>query len=123
MSYAINAWLNGYRKIFCYSGRERRRDFGFFLLIQLVICFVAAVVANGLFGGSGTVAEILAYVFVLLFFLTTISYNVRRMHDAGQSGWWCLGWLVLGAAFIGVSLVMKPVAGDNKYGADPRVSR
>lgn len=123
MSYAINAWLNGYRKIFCYSGRERRRDFGFFLLIQLVIFFVAAFVVSRLFGGSGTVAEIFAYAFVLLSFLTTLSYNVRRLHDAGQSGWWCLGWLVFAAAFIGASLVIKPTAGDNKYGADPRVSR
>ncbi len=120
MSYAINAWLNGYKKIFCYSGRERRRDFGFFLLIQLIVFFVIAFIASRLFGGSGVVAEIVAYGFVLVSILTMLPYNVRRLHDAGQSGWWCLGWLVFAAAFIGAALVMKPTVGDNAYGSDPR---
>ncbi|MWP46940.1 DUF805 domain-containing protein [Gilliamella sp. Pas-s27] len=61
-------------------------------------------------------------IFLIVSFLAMLSYNVRRLHDAGMSGWWCLAYFIAGAVLIGVSLVMTPTPGANQYGPDPRTS-
>ncbi|MCD1127612.1 DUF805 domain-containing protein [Jinshanibacter sp. LJY008] len=122
MSDIFNAWLNGYKQIFDYSGRARRRDFAWFLLLQLVFFFVAASVTSILFGNSGIVTETVACVLMMVTILTTLSYNVRRLHDCGQSGWWCFGYLILAGVFIVASLMLRPTEGSNRYGQDPRTA-
>lgn len=123
ISEVFNAWLNGYKRIFCYTGRERRRSFGFFLIVQCIVFFIVAFIAAALFGSNGAITEFIATTLIIVSMLATLSYNVRRLHDSGQSGWWCLGWLIFAAAFIGAALVMKPTLGDNQYGPDPRVNK
>lgn len=122
MSDVFNAWLNGYRQIFDYKGRARRRDFAWFLLLQLVAFFVVASVISILFGNSGMITETVASALMMVTILTTLSYNVRRLHDCDQSGWWCFGYLVLAGVFIVASLMLRPTDGSNQYGPDPRAA-
>lgn len=114
---AINSWINGYKLIFCYSGRSTRSEFGFFLLIQFVFMIVISAIFSNLFGSA---ANFLAYLLVLLHILTTLSYNVRRLHDGNFTGWYCLLYLVFAPILIIASLAIPPTVGENKYGADPR---
>lgn len=114
---AFNSWINGYKQIFCYSGRSTRSEFGFFLLIQFVFMIAISVIIANLFGSS---ANFLAILIVLLNFLTTLSYNVRRLHDGNFTGWFCLFYLVFAPILIIASLAIPPTVGENKYGADPR---
>lgn len=37
LKYIFISWLNGYKNIFNYQGRERRSAFGWFLLTNLLI--------------------------------------------------------------------------------------
>ena len=121
----LSGWLDGYKKMFCYQGRARRRDFAVYMLVQFVLflalMFVCASLGKALGNSNHPLAVALAGVFGLLWFLGTLAYNVRRFHDAGQSGLWCLGYIGFGAFVIGASLVLPPTVGDNKYGSNPRV--
>lgn len=125
VSSLLNGWLDGYKKMFCYQGRARRRDFAVYMLVQLVLFFVLMFVAmmfgKALGNSDHPLAIALVGVYMLIWFLGTLAYNVRRFHDAGQSGLWCLGYFGFAAFVVGASLVLPPTVGDNKYGENPRV--
>ncbi|WMD22504.1 DUF805 domain-containing protein [Achromobacter seleniivolatilans] len=115
---AVNSWLDGYRKIFDYQGRATRREFGSFLVIQFVLFFVVAIISSRLFGGSSFMSTIIATVVVVASLATMLPYNVRRLHDAGQSGWACLAYIGFAPVIIGVSLAMVTKEKNNKYVVD-----
>ena len=119
-----DAWLGGYKKMFSYTGRSRRRDYGFYMLIQLIlfiaIMMLAIVVGKATGNVDHPVTLTLVCVHMFFWFLGTLAYNVRRCHDAGASGWWCLLYLGFGAFVIGGLLVVPPSLGDNRYGPNPR---
>lgn len=125
IKYAFNSWLNGYKKICCYYGRERRSAFGCFLLIQFIVFIIFGVVSSRLTqvipGFSGQINDFIAMVFCFVSFLTILSYNIRRLHDANLSGWICLLYLGFATIVIIVSICIPSTVGMNKYGADPRV--
>lgn len=117
---AISSWLNGYKKIFCYSGRATRSEFVFFLLLQFIFMIAAGIFFASIFGSAGdTIAYLLAILFVLTI-LSLLSYSVRRLHDGNFTGWYCLAYLLLGAFLLGVIATIPPKYGTNKYGDDPR---
>ena len=126
VSTVSNAWIDGYRKMFCYQGRSRRRDFISYMAIQFVLFFIlmfaAASIGKMLGNSEHPVAIGLVGIFMLVWFLGTLSYNVRRFHDAGISGWFCLLYIGFGAFVIGAAMAVPPNVGDNKYGANPRVT-
>ena len=49
---------------------------------------------------------------------------IRRLHDTGKSGWWVLIGFVpfVGTIVLFVFSVLDSDAGDNKYGASPKLS-
>lgn len=114
---AISSWLNGYKKIFCYSGRATRSEYGFFLLLQFIFMIAACIFFASVFGSAG---DAIAYLLAILFILTTLSYSVRRLHDGNFTGWYCLAYLLIGPFLLGVIATIPPKYGTNKYGDDPR---
>lgn len=122
---ALAAWLRGYSKGLSFRGRESRRDFLSFLILQYLLFYGVSVAVVGWFGaGSAEVRSGLGS-FGLVTFVITLSYNVRRLHDANSSGWLCAFYLIAMAPIvILVSLLMAPpVHADNRYGVDPRGAR
>ncbi|NUF27168.1 Uncharacterized membrane protein YhaH, DUF805 family [Gilliamella bombicola] len=121
LSKAINSWLDGYKKIFCYKGRSTRSEFGFFLLIQFIVMYLSF---SLLFNLDNILPSALLGLCVMLIFITTflatLSYNVRRLHDIGQSGLWCFVYLLCSGAIIIACLIIKPTPGENQYGPNPR---
>ncbi|KHK92592.1 DUF805 domain-containing protein [Novosphingobium malaysiense] len=128
-----------------FTGRSRRREFWSFALLHLVITsvLVSLAISTGFsyrvllqraeFGGSLGVAAIAFFgilaMYALAVLVPTVAVNVRRLHDRDLSGWWCLGFVVLGAVpllgWIGnvaylVLMAMPGTEGANRYGNDPR---
>lgn len=124
-----------------FRGRARRREYWMFVLVNAIIGIALVVIGKltkmpetGTFGigmsrngpgvfGIGVFSNpILFQVYALATFLPFLAVEVRRLHDIGQTGWWwlfglvpVLGWIVL-VAFCATN----GVAGDNRYGPDPK---
>lgn len=127
IQYAFNSWLNGYKKMFCYSGRERRSAFGCFLIIQFILFIILGMICTRIFpqipGFNDTISDTIAVIYCLISFMTILPYNIRRLHDAGLSGWLCLFYLGFAAIVIIVSIFLPPTTGDNQYGPSPKKTK
>ena len=128
-----------------FSGRSRRKEYWMFTLF---IALVSAVFVTLMFAGgfstmmaaeSGGLDEGPGALFwiglvpLCLFFLAiivpSIAVGVRRFHDRDMSGWWYLGFIVLGAIpYVGiiasiasfVITVLPGTPGPNRFGPDPK---
>lgn len=125
-----------------FSGRASRSEywwsFLFLVIAEVVVAGVLFALAAVLGVGDDLATggfSILMIVFVGLFFvfmlaviIPMIAVTVRRLHDRNMSGWWYLGFVVLGLVpYVGflatiallVLMVLKGTEGDNRFGADP----
>ena len=97
-----------------FEGRIGRRDWW----TGVVVLFVASVIVSILFGDTGLVSFILS----ILIFLAGLALHVKRCHDRGKSGWWCLLLLIPVVGFIWALIDLGILQGDdgpNRYGAQP----
>ena len=62
------------------------------------------------------------WVYALATLLPFLTVEVRRLHDIGRPGWWWLFGLipVLGQIVLVVFCATDGIAGDNRYGPDPK---
>lgn len=124
IKYAFNSWINGYKKIGCYYGRERRSAFGFFLIIQFILFIILGLICSRVLreipGFSGGVEDFIVLIYCAISLLTILPYNIRRLHDANLSGWLCLLYFGFAGIVILVSIFLQPTKGDNKYGPSPK---
>lgn len=90
----MNWFLFALKNTFNFKGRARRREFGWFNFISLIIGVVLSIFADlSKSIGLVTFADILAITYNLYSYgltLTVISLVTRRLHDIGLSGWWQL---------------------------------
>ena len=84
MSYFKTYFLDIVTKhFFDFSGKEGRKVFWLFVLNVIIIGFVL-----------GLISSILSSIFSIAMILPGLGILVRRLHDAGFSGWWALLLLV-----------------------------
>ena len=128
-----------------FSGRSRRMEYWMFTLFIVIVMAVlgALMAAGGLLAvmeaeSAGATPEPPGPLFwvglvpLMLFFLAIIvpgiAVAVRRFHDRDMSGWWYLGFIVLGAIpYIGfiasiaslVIMCLPGTPGPNRFGPDP----
>jgi uncharacterized membrane protein YhaH (DUF805 family) len=105
---------NGLRSILGFDGRLNRG--GFLIREAFSLIFVVA----ALFGLASPEPG-LFWLFVAMHYAITISASVRRLHDAGQSGWVALIYVFPGAGYILLfMLAIRPGDGiPNDYGQNP----
>lgn len=111
-----------------FTGRATRSEYWYFALFNLLITaallFLTSILANS--GGSMTDTSILGafllFIWWAAIFIPTLAVSIRRLHDAGYSGWLYLlvlvpyvGGIVL---FVFALLVSQPV--DNIWGKAPK---
>jgi uncharacterized membrane protein YhaH (DUF805 family) len=125
-----------------FSGRASRPEFWWWILFLIIVGFVFNVIdaVTGLRYGAGstdftfngqtvpltnTGFGVLSTIWSLAVLLPYLGVTVRRLHDAGHSGWWLLwGYLLALVCCIGfiillVFMLQPSQQGDNKYGPPP----
>jgi len=133
----VNWHLHALKHCFDFSGRARRKEFWFFLLVWVFVCValqfvlsVLEVLADG--SASGSLIGVLQLVlgtFTLVYFIAacvaSISVAVRRLHDTGRSGWWSLITFVplLGLLVFLLFVTEDSERGANRYGPSPKYQR
>jgi uncharacterized membrane protein YhaH (DUF805 family) len=102
-------------KFLKFSGRARRKEFWMFMLFNLI--FAAAAAGLTFMGGI-----IYGLLYLLVMLIPSLAVTMRRLHDAGHSGWWILLNFVpvIGAVWVLILLLQKGQQGDNRYGRDPK---
>lgn len=125
-----------------FSGRASRSEYWlFFLLNMIVFGMAAAFMLSGIaslsdvedlrrhiHNTSFAIGLFVAVVWLVFAIIPSIAVTVRRLHDRNMSGWWYLGFTVLGAvplvgwiaslAFL-VVVCLRGTRGENRFGEDP----
>lgn len=121
-----------FAKFVTWQGRASRSEYWFFVLFELIVLAVAAMLDNVLgtsfkFVNPATgMEQSLGYGYLymlsaLVMLLPALAVMVRRLHDTNRSGWWY--WIAL-IPIVGVILLLvwfcsRGTVGPNNYGEDP----
>jgi len=104
-------YLEVLQKYAVFEGRARRSEYWYFVLFNFLISLALTFLdeALGLLEfGTNTV-------YSLAVMIPSLAVLVRRMHDVGKSGWFCLIPIY--------NLILAATEGDygtNEYGPDPK---
>lgn len=136
----FRAYWGALRQYARLEGRAARAEFWGFALVHLG-ALVGLLIVGGLLEGvvrvnTGDLLETLslpAFIVTIsvpaaLYFFGTlpplVGVTVRRLHDAGYTGWLALLWFVsippIGQAILAAFLLLPSERGDSGFGADPR---
>lgn len=146
----MNWFILSLKKIFTFKGRARRKEYGWFMLIYLLINIVLGILEGAAEALNQQTLNgfilLVNFVVGLYLWLASLSLTARRLHDLGYSGWWQLAPLggliliifiamlagdtgtialiiVVAIAYLIYSLWLLFKEGqrfENKYGADPK---
>ncbi len=115
-NYGIIDWFKkGLRNYVNFSGRARRKEYWYFVLVQMGLFFVAMMLDSMIFDSETG----LFYVVVALgLFLPCLAVTVRRLHDTSRSGWWFLISILplIGSIILLVFLVSDTKRETNQWG-------
>lgn len=104
-------------KFFCFKGRARRKEYITFQLADLFIAlnFYFAIHYMSV---NAHATYIMYNIISAVLIIPLISVSVRRFHDAGFSGWWCLLGVIplITVAFLAIK---NSERSTNKYGEVP----
>ncbi len=106
-------YLLGLKRYFAYRGRATRKEYWWFTLFYGVV-FVLTVFADVLLGTFNAALSLgaLSGFYVAASFSPMLAVTVRRLHDVGRSGWWCLLGLVPG---VGSVILLALVIGGAQF--------
>ncbi len=130
-----------FSKYATFSGRARRKEFWYWYLFTCLPIFVVflliflAACSTMSYAQSPSAAqpsntgmglgffEIVIILWNLIVCLPSLAVTVRRLHDAGHSGWYYLiGFIpIVGGILLLIELCRDSV-GDNKYGPNPKLT-
>ena len=119
----MNWYLEVLRKYAVFGGRARRKEYWYFVLFNIIISIVLAVVdrVTGTFSQEAGMG-LLGGIYTLAVLIPGIAVSVRRLHDTNRSGWWILIALIplIGAIVLLFFMVQDSEPGVNQYGANPK---
>lgn len=107
-----------FSKYATFSGRARRSEYWYFVLLTLIVSFVTGILSE-ILGNFGTT---LAGLWELAVLVPTLAVVWRRLHDIGKSGGWYFIFLIplVGWIILLVWLCRDSQPGDNQYGPNPK---
>ena len=107
-NYGIVDWFKKSMKNYTnLSGRARRKEYWYFVLVQICLVIIAMVLDTIIFDSGIGLFYLIA---ALGLFLPSIAVTIRRLHDTSRSGWWFLISLV---PLLGILLIVF-LASDTK---------
>jgi uncharacterized membrane protein YhaH (DUF805 family) len=116
-------YLEVLKKYTVFSGRSRRKEYWFFVLFNILISVVLAII-DGVLGTASKQGGVgvLGGLYSLAVLIPSIAVGVRRLHDSGKSGWWLLISFVpcVGVFVLLYFLVQDSQPGENQFGPSPK---
>ena len=108
-NYGIIDWFKkGLRNYTNFSGRARRKEYWYFVLVQMGLVIIAMILDAIIFNSETG----LFYIVVALgLFLPGLAVTIRRLHDTSRSGWW---FLISILPLIGSIILLVFLASDTK---------
>lgn len=106
----IEYYLAPWKKFAQFDGRSRRSEYWYFQLGNFVIAIVLAVLAIQV-----PSLAIVSTIFSFATFIPSFAVIIRRMHDVGKSGWYCLIPI-----YNLVLACTDSQQGANQYGPNPK---
>ncbi|HDQ03719.1 MAG TPA: DUF805 domain-containing protein [Deltaproteobacteria bacterium] len=119
----MNWYLEVLKKYAVFSGRARRKEYWFFVLFNIIITVILALIdiKMGLFSAEAGIG-LLTGIYLLAILIPSIAVVVRRLHDTDRSGWWILISFIpiLGGIILLIFMVLNGTPGENRFGANPK---
>jgi uncharacterized membrane protein YhaH (DUF805 family) len=117
-------YLLGWKRAFDTRGRSRRKEFGYFILVNYTLLVVLFGLHVAFENSMGNVFAVAVGIFILAIIVPKLTLIVRRLHDIGVSGWFCL---LVFVPFVNIVLLASCLIGDgkpgtNKWGVNPKFS-
>ena len=121
----MNWYFEVLKKYAVFSGRARRKEYWFFVLFNIIVSIILAVID----GVTGTLDPesgmgLLGLIYTLAILIPALAVSVRRLHDTGRSGWWLLILLIplIGTIVILIFMVQDSKPEENQYGPNPKTT-
>ena len=104
-------------KFFCFKGRARRKEYITFQVADLLVALCFYGILHYVFIGNPYAYATYNIISTVLI-VPLMAVTVRRFHDAGFSGWWCLLGVIplITVAFLAIK---DSERSTNKYGEVP----
>ena len=110
-----DAIRDGFSKYVTFSGRSSRSAYWWWYLFGVLVLVVSLAIDYAL--GAGGILYVLV---ALAMLLPNLAVLVRRLHDAGHSGWWVLiGLLPLIGAIVLLVFTLQGSDQPNQWGNGP----
>ncbi|MCL3881147.1 DUF805 domain-containing protein [Marivita sp. GX14005] len=112
---AVRAVISKYAT---FQGRASRPEFWWWVLVYLIVMFLASMLDSTLFGWMDDDAQVITPLLSLALLLPNLAVGARRLHDSGRSGWWLLIGLipVIGLLVLIYFYVQRSEPGPNRFG-------
>ena len=108
----IQWFVDAYQQYATFTGRSRRSAYWYFTLFNMIVSYGIM----GLLALTGVEAlSIVSLIYTFASLLPSIAVGVRRMHDAGKSG-----WFLLIPIYNLVLACTDSEPGTNKWGPNPK---
>lgn len=125
----MSDYINVLKKFNVFSGRSARKEFWWFMIVNLVIMLcIMAIIFTLSFGkpggGNAGIFGALPFLYSLIILIPAIAVGIRRMHDIGKSGWWILISFIpyVGGVIFLILAAIDSQPGSNQYGQNPKES-
>ena len=116
-------YLEALKKYAVFSGRSRRMEYWYFVLFNIIVAVVLALI-DTLLGTFNVVQGVglLSGIYGLAVLIPTLAVTVRRLHDIDRTGWWIFINLIplIGTIVLLVFELTPGTPGSNSYGPDPK---
>ncbi len=86
---SLNSYVDILKKYNDVTGRARRSEYWYFVLINTLASQILVLLNALLFNGSELIGWLII-LFDLAILIPTVAVAIRRMHDVGKSGWYLL---------------------------------
>jgi uncharacterized membrane protein YhaH (DUF805 family) len=116
----MNWYIKAIKQYADFGGRAGRKEYWMFVMFNCIF-FMAAIVADTALAITLRIpSPVLSLTYITATVLPALAVTVRRLHDAGKSGWWLTaGLTVIGGVWILALLLECSSKGDTRYGAEP----
>lgn len=105
----MNYYFDVLKRYADFNGRARRKEYWMFMLFNIIVSYTLA------FIGIKMEFPMLSSIYSLAVFLPSVGVAIRRMHDVGKSGWYCI------IPIYNIILACTDSDhGQNEYGPNPK---